>query len=81
MILMRKWKCPKAVFTRMTWDLQRLEVNSKTAALIFSEDTHQAQWGGFSIWIEIESDLWVKDFGDVQDVFEKMVWKKRLNIL
>ena len=51
------------------------------AGLIFSEDTSQAQWKGFSVWIETESDLWVNDFERVQDIFKMMVGRKRLNIL
>lgn len=49
-----------------------LQIISKIAWFIFSEEASQALWEDVTVCIEMESDLWVKNFEESQAIFKMM---------
>lgn len=64
-----KKSVPKLFSLEWSEVYKALQVTSQTAGLIFSEDISQAQGEDFTVCIEMESDLWVKDFEEIQGIF------------
>lgn len=47
-----------------------LQIISKIAWFIFSEEASQALWEDVTVCIEMESDLWGKNFEESQAIFK-----------